>query len=108
IGPAPARDSYLNVASIIAAARESDARLVHPGYGFLSEQAAFADAVTAAGLTFVGPSADVLRRLGDKAEAKAAAERAGVPVLPGYRGADQQDGAFAAAATSVGYPVMLK
>ncbi len=108
IGPASARDSYLNVASIVAAARESDARLIHPGYGFLSEQAPFAEAVAAAGMTFVGPSPEVLRRLGDKAEAKAAAERAGVPVLPGYRGADQQDDAFAKAAKAVGYPVMLK
>ena len=108
IGPAPARDSYLNIASVIAAARESDAGLIHPGYGFLSEQAAFADAVAAGGMTFVGPSAAVLRTLGDKAEAKAAAERAGVPVVPGYRGVDQQDEVFANAATSVGYPVMLK
>jgi acetyl-CoA/propionyl-CoA carboxylase biotin carboxyl carrier protein len=108
IGAAPARDSYLNAASVIAAARESDARLIHPGYGFLSEQPTFAEAVAAAGMTFVGPSPEVLRRLGDKAEAKAAAERAGVPVLPGYRGADQQDGAFASAAKAVGYPVMLK
>ena len=108
IGPAPARDSYLNIAGIVAAARESGARLIHPGYGFLSEQAAFADAVSAAGQTFVGPSADVLRRLGDKAAAKAAAEAAGVPVVPGYRGADQQDDAFVDAARSVGYPVMLK
>ena len=108
IGPAPARDSYLNIGSIVAAARQSDARLIHPGYGFLSEQAPFAEAVTAAGMTFVGPSPEVLRRLGDKAEAKAAAERAGVPVLPGYRGDDQQDDAFAAAAKTVGYPVMLK
>ncbi len=108
IGPAPARDSYLNIPSVVAAARESDAGLIHPGYGFLSEQAAFADAVAAAGMTFVGPSPDVLRRLGDKAEAKAAAERAGVPVVPGYRGADQRDDAFASAASTVGYPVMLK
>jgi acetyl/propionyl-CoA carboxylase alpha subunit len=108
IGAAPARDSYLNIASVVAAARESDAGLIHPGYGFLSEQAAFADAVAAAGMTFVGPSPAVLRTLGDKAEAKAAAERAGVPVVPGYRGVDQQDEVFAKAATSVGYPVMLK
>jgi 3-methylcrotonyl-CoA carboxylase alpha subunit len=108
IGPAPARDSYLNIASVVAAARESAAGLVHPGYGFLSEQAPFAEAVAEAGITFVGPSPAVLRTLGDKAQAKAAAERAGVPVLPGYRGADQQDGAFADAARSVGYPVMLK
>ena len=108
IGPAPARDSYLNVASIVAAAREAGATLVHPGYGFLSEQAAFAEAVTAAGLTFVGPSAAVLRRIGDKAEAKAVAEGVGVPVLPGYRDADQRDEAFATAAGRTGYPVMLK
>src|SRR5438552_7065631 len=108
IGPAPARDSYLNVASIVAAAREAGATLIHPGYGFLSEQAAFAEAVAAAGLTFVGPSPDVLRRIGDKAEAKAVAEQAGVPVLPGYRGSDQRDEAFAAATTRIGYPVMLK
>ena len=108
IGPAPARDSYLNVPSVIAAGRDSDAGLVHPGYGFLSEQAAFAEAVAAAGMTFVGPSPTVLRRLGDKAEAKAAAERAGVPVVPGYRGADQRDEVFAKAAKSVEYPVLLK
>jgi len=108
IGPAAARDSYLNIASIVAAARDSDARLIHPGYGFLAEQALFAESVAAAGMTFVGPTPDVLRILGDKAEAKAAAERAGVPVLPGYRGADQQDDAFANAAGVIGYPVMLK
>src|SRR5438132_14069228 len=108
IGPAPPRDSYLNVASIIAAAKESAARLVHPGYGFLSEQASFAEAVALAGMTFVGPSPSVLRQLGDKALAKAAAERAGVPVLPGYRGTDQHDDRFVGAANAVGYPVMIK
>ena len=108
IGAAPARDSYLNVGSILAAARESDAELIHPGYGFLAERSEFAEAVAAAGLTFVGPSAAVLRVLGDKAAAKAAAERAGVPVLPGYRGEDQTDEAFMRAATTVGYPVLLK
>ncbi len=108
IGPAAPRDSYLNVASIVAAARESDARLIHPGYGFLSEQAPFAEAVAAAGMTFVGPGPEVLRTLGDKAQAKAAAERAGVPVVPGYRGTDQRDDAFVKAAKAVGYPVMIK
>jgi acetyl-CoA/propionyl-CoA carboxylase biotin carboxyl carrier protein len=108
IGPAAPRDSYLNVASIVAAARESDVRLIHPGYGFLSEQAPFAEAVAAAGMTFVGPGPEVLRTLGDKARAKAAAERAGVPVVPGYRGTDQQDDAFVKAAKAVGYPVMIK
>ena len=108
IGPAAARESYLNIASIIDAARESGADLIHPGYGFLSERAEFAEAVAAAGRTFVGPSPGVLRVLGDKAQAKAAAERAGVPVLPGYRGDDQSDDVFTHAAAEVGYPVMLK
>ena len=108
IGPAAARESYLDAERVIAAAREAGADLVHPGYGFLAEQAAFAAAVAAAGMTFVGPSPEVLARLGDKAEAKAAAERAGVPVLPGYRGADQRDDAFLAGARSCGYPVMVK
>src|SRR5439155_1706142 len=99
-------DAPANTNRLIAtiSAGESDAGLIHPGYGFLSERALFAEAVAAAGMTFVGPSPEVLRRLGDKAEAKAAAERAGVPVLPGYRDADQRDGAFAKAAESVGYP----
>ena len=104
IGPAAARESYLDAERVIAAAREAGADLVHPGYGFLAEQAAFAAAVAAAGMTFVSPSPEVLARLGDKAEAKAAAERAGVPVLPGYRGADQRDDAFLAGARSCGRP----
>jgi acetyl-CoA/propionyl-CoA carboxylase biotin carboxyl carrier protein len=108
IGPAPARSSYLDGAAIVAAAIETDATLIHPGYGFLSEQAGFAEQVAAAGRTFVGPSPAALRLLGDKAAAKAAAERAGVPVLPGYRGDDQTDEAFARAAADTGYPVMLK
>ena len=108
IGPAPARESYLAIDRIVAAARDTGAELVHPGYGFLSEQAAFAEAVEAAGLRFVGPPAEVLRLAGDKAAAKEAAERAGVPVLPGYRGTDQRDEAFVEAARAAGYPVMVK
>ncbi len=108
IGPAPARDSYLAIDRIVAAARETGAELIHPGYGFLSEQAAFAEAVEAAGLRFVGPPADVLRLAGDKTAAKEAADRAGVPVLPGSRGADQRDEAFVEAARAAGYPVMVK
>ena len=108
IGPAPAGASYLDAERIIAAAREVGADLVHPGYGFLSERADFAEAVAAAGLRFIGPSPEVLRRVGDKAQAKAIAEAAGVPVLPGYRGEDQRDEAFLAAAERTGYPVMLK
>jgi 3-methylcrotonyl-CoA carboxylase alpha subunit len=108
IGPAPARDSYLAIDRILTAARETEAELIHPGYGFLAESAQFAHAVAAAGLRFVGPPADVLKMLGDKAAAKAMAARAGVPVLPGYRGDDQSDDAFMTAARSTGYPVMLK
>jgi acetyl/propionyl-CoA carboxylase alpha subunit len=108
IGLAPARESYLSVERIVAAARESRADLVHPGYGFLSEDPALARAVTDAGLLFVGPPPDVLALLGSKAEAKAVARRAGVPVLPGYAEEDQRDPAFADAARIIGYPVMVK
>src|SRR5438309_8220970 len=108
IGPAPARESYLAIDRIIAAARETRADLVHPGYGFLSERPSFASAVDAAGMLFVGPPASVLAALGDKAEAKALAERVNVPVLPGYRGDDQSDEAFVFGARSVGYPVIIK
>ena len=108
IGPAPASESYLAIDRVIAAAREAKAELVHPGYGFLSERPEFANAVDAAGMRFVGPPPKVLASLGDKAEAKAIAERAKVPVLPGYRGDDQSDDAFIKAARSVKYPVMIK
>ncbi|MEK6226177.1 MAG: biotin carboxylase N-terminal domain-containing protein [Chloroflexota bacterium] len=108
IGPAAASESYLAIDRVIAAAREAKAELVHPGYGFLAERPEFASAVDAAGMRFVGPPPSVLRSLGDKAEAKAIAERAKVPVLPGYRGKDQSDDAFISAARSVGYPVMIK
>src|SRR5205814_4462310 len=93
---------------LIAAAREANAELVHPGYGFLSERPDFASAVDAAGMRFVGPPPGVLQSLGDKAQAKAIAERAKVPVLPGYRGEDQSDDAFILGTRSVGYPVMIK
>jgi acetyl/propionyl-CoA carboxylase alpha subunit len=108
LGPAPARESYLATDRIIAAGRESGAHLVHPGYGFLAERPEFATAVDAAGLRFVGPPANVLAALGDKAVAKAIAGRAKVPVLPGYRGDDQSDEAFIAAARATGFPVMIK
>jgi 3-methylcrotonyl-CoA carboxylase alpha subunit len=108
IGPAPASESYLAIDRVIAAAREAKADLVHPGYGFLAERPEFASAVDAAGMRFVGPPPSVLKSLGDKAEAKAIAERARVPVVPGYRGEDQSDQAFLRAARSVRYPVMIK
>jgi acetyl/propionyl-CoA carboxylase alpha subunit len=108
VGPAPAAESYLAIDRVIAAAREGKADLIHPGYGFLAERPEFASAVDAAGMRFVGPPARVLQRLGDKGEAKTIAERAEVPVVPGYRGEDQSDEAFVFGARSVGYPVMIK
>ena len=108
LGPAPARESYLSIDAILAAARASSADLVHPGYGFLAEDPALARAVADAGLTFVGPPADVLALCGSKAEAKSVARRAGVPVLQGYAEEDQRDIAFAEAARLIGYPVMVK
>ena len=86
LGPAPARESYLDVAKVLAAARESGADSVHPGYGFLSENADFAEAVVAAGLTWVGPPASAIRAMGLKDAAKARMQAAGVPVTPGYQG----------------------
>ncbi len=106
-GPLP-RDSYLNIPAIIAAAKRTGAEAVHPGYGFLAENAAFAEAVIAAGLTWVGPPPAAVRAMGDKAEAKRLARRAGVPVLPGYDDADQSDDAIAQAAIRTGFPLMIK
>jgi 3-methylcrotonyl-CoA carboxylase alpha subunit len=108
IGAAPAKDSYLRIDTIVEAARQSGAEAVHPGYGFLSENAEFAQACADAGLVFVGPSAETIRRLGSKSTAKALMEAAGVPVVPGYHGDDQSIAAFAAAAERVGYPLLVK
>lgn len=108
IGPAEVAKSYLNIAAIIAAAKASGADAVHPGYGFLSENPDFVEAVEAAGLVFIGPSASAIRAMGLKDAAKALMEKAGVPVVPGYHG-DRQDAAFLAdEAAAIGYPVLIK
>jgi 3-methylcrotonyl-CoA carboxylase alpha subunit len=106
-GPAP-RDSYLRGDAIIAAARATGAEAIHPGYGFLSENPDFVDAVEAAGLIFIGPSASAIRAMGLKDAAKALMEAAGVPVVPGYHGANQDPEHLAGAAEAIGYPVLIK
>ncbi len=108
IGPAPARESYLSIPHIIEAARLSGADAVHPGYGFLSENAGFAEACAEAGLVFVGPPSSAIRAMGSKSAAKALMEAAGVPLVPGYHGADQDPALLAAEAARVGYPVLIK
>ena len=108
LGPAPSRESYLNVPALLAAAELSGADAVHPGYGFLAENAAFAEAVAEAGLVFVGPTPEAIRSMGLKREAKALVAAAGVPVIPGYDGTDQDPAALAAEATRIGFPVLLK
>jgi 3-methylcrotonyl-CoA carboxylase alpha subunit len=108
IGPGPATESYLRGDKIIAAALETEAEAIHPGYGFLAENADFAQAVGKAGLKFIGPSPEAMRRMGGKAEAKAIAAQAGVPVVPGYAGDEQGPKTLAREAKRIGYPVMIK
>jgi len=108
IGPAPPAESYLNIDALIDAARKSAAHAVHPGYGFLSERAAFARACEQSGLIFVGPSADVIERMGSKIAARELMQQAGVPVVPGATPADQSDDGIARAARQLGYPVLIK
>ncbi|MEJ8573439.1 acetyl/propionyl/methylcrotonyl-CoA carboxylase subunit alpha [Microbaculum marinum] len=108
IGPAPATDSYLRADRIIEAARETGAGAIHPGYGFLSENAAFAEACQNAGLIFVGPDASAIRAMGLKDGAKALMEKAGVPVVPGFHGAKQDADFLREKAYEVGYPVLIK
>ncbi|HEY7800611.1 MAG TPA: acetyl-CoA carboxylase biotin carboxylase subunit, partial [Hyphomonadaceae bacterium] len=108
IGPGPVGESYLSIENIIAAAKSSGATAIHPGYGFLSENAKFAKAVEKAGLTFVGPPPAAIDAMGDKARAKRKMIESGVPCVPGYEGEDQSAKAFANAAAKVGYPVMIK
>ena len=108
IGPAAASASYLNVAAILSAAQTTGADAVHPGYGFLSENAAFAEACANAGLTFIGPPASVISRMGSKTAARAAAMSAGVPVVPGVVPVDQSPVAIADAVRQVGFPALIK
>ncbi len=108
IGPAPVAESYLKGDRIIEAALATGAEAIHPGYGFLSENPAFVDAVEAAGLVFIGPSAASIRAMGLKDAAKALMADAGVPVVPGYHGARQETAFLAAEADRIGYPVLIK
>jgi len=108
LGPAKASESYLAIPRIIAAAKATGADAIHPGYGFLSENAAFVAAVEAAGLIFIGPSADSVAQMGSKIEARRIAQAAGVPVVPGFDAPGASDADLAAAAAKIGYPVLVK
>src|SRR6202045_4292971 len=108
IGPPPARDSYLNIPAILSAATITGADAIHPGIGFLSENADFAEVVLEHGFAFIGPKPDHIRGMGDKVAAKAAARELGIPTLPGSPGALRDGDAAVSAARDIGYPVLLK
>jgi 3-methylcrotonyl-CoA carboxylase alpha subunit len=108
LGPARARDSYLNVERLLEAARRTGTEAIHPGYGFLSENAEFAQACAAAGIVFVGPTANMMTAMGSKSGSKALMERAGVPLVPGYHGEAQDEATLAKAADRIGFPVLVK
>jgi acetyl-CoA carboxylase, biotin carboxylase subunit len=108
IGPPPARDSYLNIPQILAACEISGADAVHPGYGFLSENARFADILEAHNIAFIGPTAEHIRVMGDKIEAKRTAKALGIPVVPGSAGAVTDDGEALRVANEIGFPVLVK
>jgi acetyl-CoA carboxylase biotin carboxylase subunit len=108
VGPAKSKDSYLNVVRLMQAIKDSGADAVHPGYGFLSESPEFAHAIESAGITFVGPTAATIEQMGDKVEARKAAEAAGVPVVPGSKGRIETVDDAAQIASDIGYPVMIK
>ncbi|MFY7852171.1 MAG: biotin carboxylase N-terminal domain-containing protein, partial [Brevundimonas sp.] len=108
IGPASARESYLDQAKVLAAAKATGAEAVHPGYGFLSENAEFAEAVMAAGITWIGAPPAAIRAMGLKDAAKQLMIEAGVPVTPGYLGEDQTPERLKAEADAIGYPVLIK
>jgi geranyl-CoA carboxylase alpha subunit len=108
IGPAPAQESYLDIEALLAAAKRSGADAVHPGYGFVAENAAFAQACADAGLVFIGPQPAAVRTMGNKAGAKRLMAEAGIACVPGYHGADQSDQRFTKEAGAIGFPVMVK
>jgi 3-methylcrotonyl-CoA carboxylase alpha subunit len=108
IGASPPRESYLRAEKIIEACRATGAEAVHPGYGFLSENAGFARQCAESGIVFIGPPAAAIEAMGSKSAAKSIMERAGVPLVPGYHGSDQSDARLARAAEEIGYPVLLK
>ena len=108
IGASQPQASYLNIAALLEAARKSGAQAVHPGYGFLAESDAFANACAEAGLVFIGPPAEAILAMGNKAGAKRLMEAAGVPCVPGYQGEDQSDARMQQEAERIGYPVMIK
>ncbi len=108
IGPAPAAESYLRIDKLIEVARSAGAQCVHPGYGFLSENADFAEACAKAGIAFIGPPASAIRAMGLKDRAKALMEKAGVPVVPGYHGERQEPAFLKQKAYEIGYPVLIK
>ena len=108
IGPARSADSYLNMNAILTVAKQTGCDALHPGYGFLSENADFADACAQAGITFIGPSGDVIRNMGNKAAARKLMQQAGVPVVPGSDGAVDTPEQAKALADAMGYPVLIK
>ncbi len=108
IGPPPAAESYLNIPRLLAACEITGADAIHPGYGFLSENARFAEILEEHGITFIGPTSEHIRIMGDKIRAKETAERLGLPVVPGSRGAVRDDEEAARIAADIGYPVLVK
>ena len=108
IGPPPARDSYLNIPAIVAACEITGAEAVHPGYGFLAENARFAEILDEHDITFIGPKAEHIRMMGDKIEAKRTAEHLGIPCVPGSEGSVRDEDEAGKIAAEIGYPVMVK
>src|SRR6202140_2884331 len=108
VGPPPAAQSYMNIPAIIAACEITGAEAVHPGYGFLSENARFAEIVKEHGMTFIGPRPEHIRLMGDKIAAKQAVMRLGIPTVPGSEGAVGSDDDAAVIAAAIGYPVLIK